>query len=335
MKIKQKSKKLKTYLLIKSTEKAIEARTSYINEENSIQNRRRNRSQMRTSSREKRNPLLDTVKNTKLSCFRSSSNASQFETPSTSANDFHYENVNLNTNDYETLSKSSCFSAKLRAMTEKYFYSSTNNFIAKLYKNQESPIAESTPEKVPHKNKSVRAKLRSFSYGVLPGIEEFQKKHNPLYHEKELNIFDDEDDQAYLMDHEDSDSGILVSDSATSSLLESENFRCDSSVSNNEVEYSRKNSHKVFSLDRREVFKKLLSEECGCDVSNGKHIIPLKLNLTRNDCILVRLKKNCPSEQLGIFIAKKSSPDNGYVVGYLFPDGLAERYVVYYFLSWK
>lgn len=57
---------------------------------------------------------------------------------------------------------------------------------------------------------------RSFSYGALPGVEEFQKRHNPLY---------TEDDDDYLAtsgggrgDSEDCDSGILVNGSITSSL---------------------------------------------------------------------------------------------------------------------
>lgn len=75
---------------------------------------------------------------------------------------------------------------------------------------------------------------RSFSYGALPGVEEFQKRHNPLYTE-------DEDDYLVVggrmgdserVDGEDCDSGILVNGSITSSLCggRGASFRTDSST---------------------------------------------------------------------------------------------------------
>lgn len=348
--------------------------TNYYNVEESLifiekPDRRRHKSQPRpplTTSREKKNPLLDRVKHTRLSCFRSSSNASQFESPSTSAtlvpenpketaHEFDYKttpdsscstetfstletptNFNLQQdNYYDSLPRSSCFSAKLRAMSQRYLQSSTNKFLAKLYKNQESIPSDLATKAT--KKKSVRAKLRSFSYGALPGIEEFQKKHNPLYHEDETNTLDEDDDQALLMDHEDSDSGILVNDSASSSVIENESFRCDSSSSN--VNHSlintsdlesdctkRKNPQRALSLDRGEIFKRIdtSNESFQINTPVSPPLLPRKIAAKNSEVIVIKLKKKTPEDELGIFITKKSNPDRGYVVAHLVPGTLAQ-----------
>lgn len=146
--------------------------TNYYNVEESLiivekSDRRRQKSQSRSASiggigvlesgyaREKRNPLLDRVKHTRLSCFRSASNASQLDAPSTSGHcvsgDFALAAPNAPprpprpledatsplfyvSDNYDSLPRASCFAAKLRAMSEKYLQSSTNKFLAKLYK---------------------------------------------------------------------------------------------------------------------------------------------------------------------------------------------------------
>ncbi|KAG8227822.1 hypothetical protein J437_LFUL017109 [Ladona fulva] len=75
-----------------------------------------------------------------------------------------------------TATSTSCLSAKLKAMSEKYLKSSTGvvsrRLLAKLYRSTEGK----------------KSKLRSFSYGALPGLEEFQRRHpsvNPLFQEEE------------------------------------------------------------------------------------------------------------------------------------------------------
>lgn len=349
--------------------------TNYYNVEESLiivekSEKRRQKSETRITSanvpdngysREKRNPLLDRVKHTRLSCFRSSSNASQFDSPSTSStnvpNSFNlptdsnfvcgieakdpnfsvHNSLNsslhyANENGYDSLPKSSCFAAKLRAMSEKYLQSSTNKFLVKLYKSQESPLSESTPTKI-NKRKSVKAKLRSFSYGALPGIEEFQRKHNPLYHEDDTNIMDVEDAQALLMDNEDSDSGILVTDSTSSSVLESDNFRCDNPPSfytspivethnfnlfelDIENEKIKKTHAKhVLSLDRKEIFK-----------HKKPPALPAKITSKKTAIILVTLKKKTENDELGILIATKGNSGQGFVVAHVAPGGIAHRY---------
>ncbi|XP_017762683.1 PREDICTED: uncharacterized protein LOC108552576 isoform X2 [Eufriesea mexicana] len=98
---------------------------------------------------------------------------------------------------FDSITPSSCLAAKFRAMQDRYLKSSTSKLIAKIYKKE-------------GKDKE-RRRLRSFSYGTLPGLEELRT--NPLYEEQ---------------DQDDNDSGILDNDSATSSLLDD---RCSSSAS--------------------------------------------------------------------------------------------------------
>ncbi|XP_018329508.1 inaD-like protein [Agrilus planipennis] len=306
--------------------------------------RKRNKSRTRNSSgsiaddghsREKRNPLLDKVKNTKLSCFRSASNASQLENPSTSSacssktleekselkttlceySDFDKAHV-VQPDDllFDTLPKSSCFSAKLRAISEKYLQSSTNRFLTKLYKTQVGFSSESSVSKS-CKKKAVSAKLRSFSYGALPGVEEFQKKHNPLFHEDESHILDDTEDQLVLMDNEETDSGIIVTDSASSSFLENESFRCGSSASNGN--YSLVETKNAHYLDCDNLNSRLLP-----DVTPP---LPCKDISKKSKTFLVRLQKNCPTEDIGVIIATPKKYRNGFVIVQIVPGTIADR----------
>ncbi|XP_003701699.2 uncharacterized protein LOC100880562 [Megachile rotundata] len=98
---------------------------------------------------------------------------------------------------FDSITPSSCLAAKFRAMQDRYLKSSTSKLIAKIYKKDAKDRE--------------RRRLRSFSYGTLPGLEELRT--NPLYEEQ---------------DQDDNDSGILDNDSATSSLLDD---RCSSSAS--------------------------------------------------------------------------------------------------------
>lgn len=250
--------------------------------------RGRNKSQGRENchSREKRNPLLDRVKHTRLSCFRSS----QVDVPSSSGvnnSNSHSRNKGLLTEDdssmYDSLPKSSCLAAKLRAMSEKYLQSSTNRFLTKLYKNHDTPKSD--------KKRLVRAKLRSFSYGTLPGLDEFQKKHNPLFQE----------DDAQLLGEDDTDSGILLNDSSSSSILDAPLVET-------------KNVNVQQPKERR----------------NGAEeapILPAKAPTIRKKNVrLVRLLKQNSEEELGILIAKCKNPgSSGYIIADILPGGLAQR----------
>lgn len=290
-----------------------------------------------SASREKRNPLLDRVKDTKLSCFQSSEILSQFlgdeqtnrfdqqtchnldrgnvissqksnetkpksqiniqniETDQISPTKIE-ENISVdkqftpifqkngktprtrrrNADLNESFNGNSCLSAKIKSMSDRFLKPSTNKLLAKLYKNNETEKAK----------KSKGKKLRSFSYGALPGLEEFQNRDNPLYIEDDGTI--DHSDEILLVngsttaDGEDGDSGIIVNDS-TSSVLENhdrksvyhsrsasgeqrdtkpdsssrESWSSDrSSRSFKNVSRRKKPSRRSVSLDRREVLRK-------------------------------------------------------------------------------
>lgn len=275
------------------------------------------------ASREKRNPLLDRVKNTRLSCFGSGTNilavsepehqglldlvkqGPRFSVSESNDNVLYFGDGEIDEPSRHSTS-SSCLSAKLRAMSEKYLRSSTSKFLAKLYRNAGNSVPEDGGSR---RNKSESgAKLRSFSYGALPGLDEFQRRHNPLYHE-------DEDD--------DSDSGIIVTDSANSSLMERDPV-----------------PQRAASLDRREVFRRFGGEleltdrqrrrQRLCVASpppvpphNGE-AAPSNAGIGRRDFRVVRLERSNPTEELGIFIAK--TPLAGYLVAHVVPGGLADRY---------
>lgn len=97
------------------------------------------------------------------------------------------DDINLDEAHFDSVTPSSCLAAKFKAIQDRYIRSSTNKLIAKIYK----------------KDGKEKRRLRSFSYGALPGLEELRT--NPLFDEQE---------------QDDNDSGILDNDSATSSLLD-------------------------------------------------------------------------------------------------------------------
>lgn len=145
--------------------------------------------------------------------------------------------------DKDTIGPSSCLSAKLRAMSDRYLKSSTNKFFSKLYKQKgdeddingsNENILKSTGvlNRSRKKRGGVKAKLRSFSYGALPGLDEFQKGNNSVFHEDVYQASCD-DENVLIQDCEDADSGILVNESAASSIFDSDRIssRCESSAS--------------------------------------------------------------------------------------------------------
>ncbi|CAH0561799.1 unnamed protein product [Brassicogethes aeneus] len=317
--------------------------------------RRRHKSQPRNSRsietcghyREKRNPLLDKVKHTRLSCFRSNSNASAatevascstdvqtnpLPNTSSTSSDKEFENIDVvdfiqSTDDkqYDTMSRASCFTAKLRAMSEKYLQSSTSKFLNKLYK-QTGSLEEPTPTKS-HKKID---KKRSFSYGALPDIENFQSTNNPLYADADLTHTHDEEDRLPLVDNEDSDSGILVNDSSFSSGFDSSSYSVSplelttvdvyDSESTPDKNHGRKKarSHpqRALSLDRRELFRCSLGESTDVDQPN---------QICNKNVMVVRLTKVSFKEELGIFITKSKIIAKGYLVAQVVPDGIAAK----------
>ncbi|XP_063822015.1 uncharacterized protein LOC135072018 [Ostrinia nubilalis] len=145
--------------------------------------------------------------------------------------------------DKDTIGPSSCLSAKLRAMSDRYLKSSTNKFLSKLYRpngenedevngSNDNILKSSGSSKSRKKRGGVKAKLRSFSYGALPGLDEFQKTSTSVFHDDVYQVSCD-DENVLIQDCEDADSGILVNESAASSIFDSDRIssRCESSAS--------------------------------------------------------------------------------------------------------
>lgn len=145
----------------------------------------------------------------------------------------------------DTIGPSSCLSAKIKAMSDRYLKTS-NKFLSKLYKpggeneedvngSHDNVLKSSASSKSRKKRSGVKAKLRSFSYGALPGLDEFQKGQS-VFHDDACQISCD-DENVLIQDCEDADSGILVNESAASSIFESDRIssRCESSASHSIV----------------------------------------------------------------------------------------------------
>lgn len=134
--------------------------------------------------------------------------------------------------------KNKNLSSKFRSMSDK-----TQRLFSKLYSTSKTNIADAEMEY--HSNKPTKAtstivkNRRSFSYGNLPGIHEFQK---------DIEICDDNEIKSELReeehlvsyksvkytsaDCEDGDSGILVNESGASSMLETDEYFNDHTLTN-------------------------------------------------------------------------------------------------------
>lgn len=123
-----------------------------------------------------------------------------------------------------THNSSSCLSSKLRNVSEKYLKCSMNKILAKLYRstNRHSDVSDSASTS----SSTVKAKLRSLSYGALPGIEDFHRRENPLYNEEEdylipsNNEEEKHETETASVKCDDSDSGIIVNGSIAPSVCE-------------------------------------------------------------------------------------------------------------------
>ncbi|XP_063225166.1 ligand of Numb protein X 2-like isoform X2 [Bacillus rossius redtenbacheri] len=338
------------------------------------------------ASREKRNPLLDRVKNTRLSCFRSPAPAraddgagsrgevhddaeellgreleptspprqrGRFQ-PSDSNENVVYFSPDDDDDDGDPATPpavdigdpagsgrsrwrqratrdSSCLSAKLRAMSERYLRSSTSRFLAKLYRQAGADPGDArrrgktTPAAAAATTTTTaRAKLRSFSYGALPGVAEFQRRHNPLYRED-----DDDDDyeEEAAEGEQDCDSGIIVNGSANSSVLEA--------ASASPPQACRDFAHaRSASQEQRRVVSMCTQTEarrrssCAEPPPPPPPPPPGEAPAPRRELKVVRLWRDDAAEELGVFIAKTAAGGEGacgYVVAHVVPGGVADR----------
>ncbi|XP_011500510.1 PREDICTED: pro-interleukin-16-like [Ceratosolen solmsi marchali] len=222
----------------------------------------------------------------------------------------------------DSLTPSSCLAAKFRAIQNRYLKSSTSKLIGKIYKKEGGPGSNKEKE---------RKRLRSFSYGTLPGLDELRT--NPLFEDHEQEPEDN-----------DNDSGILDNDSATSSLLDD---RCSSIASEcpaigicepagllglpPRVPPRRPSGpHSQPRRDLRLSRSSSLLDETEPPaprhepaVTPGK-LVAIRSNASVKKTLIVKLPRETSDQCLGIFIAK--TPDSaGYLVAHVVPNGLADN----------
>ncbi|XP_014601980.1 PREDICTED: uncharacterized protein LOC106785775 [Polistes canadensis] len=232
---------------------------------------------------------------------------------------------------FDSITPSSCLAAKFRAMQDRYLKSSTSKLIAKIYKKDNKECKDGKDKR----------RLRSFSYGTLPGLEELRT--NPLYEDQ---------------DQDDNDSGILDNDSATSSLLDD---RCSSGASGLMTSQSstndspprlppRKPSSSIMDADRTARFFSGLDihcvrsdpKTCSKDILNfddsselieesksenpkSSELPVIRSKTYTTETMVVKLFRDTPDQCLGIFIAKTAETSPGYLVAHVVPNGLADR----------
>ncbi|KAI4498730.1 hypothetical protein M0802_006197 [Mischocyttarus mexicanus] len=233
---------------------------------------------------------------------------------------------------FDSITPSSCLAAKFRAMQDRYLKSSTSKLIAKIYKKDNKECKDGKDKR----------RLRSFSYGTLPGLEELRT--NPLYEDQ---------------DQDDNDSGILDNDSATSSLLDD---RCSSGASGLMTSQSssndspprlppRKPLSSIMDADRTARFFSALDihcarsndgKTCSKDIINfddsselieetrsenpkSSQLPVIRSKTYTTETMVVKLFRDTPDQCLGIFIAKTAETSPGYLVAHVVPNGLADR----------
>lgn len=239
-----------------------------------------------------------------------------------------FDQAGIATTKFDSVTPSSCLAAKFRAMQDRYLKSSTSRLIAKFYKRDTKDDEDLTE----------RRRLRSFSYGTLPGLDELRT--NPIYVDHELE--------------DDNDSGILDNDSATSSILDDrfERGGNDSaeppprlpprrtSVPFVITDNSNGNRGPVACNVTLGIEKDPLANTALCQAKNSELIsrrgvtastprgkpLPVVRNRSyTSETMVVRLTREVSDQSLGIFIAKTSEARPGYLVAHVVPNGLADK----------
>jgi hypothetical protein len=199
-------------------------------------------------------------------------------------------------------------------LARRYLKSSTSKLIGKIYK-KEAGIGSNKEKE--------RKRLRSFSYGTLPGLEELRT--NPLFEDHEQEPEDN-----------DNDSGILDNDSATSSLLDD---RCSSVASEcpgpggceppgasslglpPRVPPRRPSGPRSQGRNLEEAERLAPRPE---PEPGGGRLVAIRSNASIKRTLIVKLPREKGEQCLGIFIAK--TPDSaGYLVAHVVPNGLADK----------
>ncbi|VVC26729.1 PDZ domain [Cinara cedri] len=252
------------------------------------------------TTKEKRNPLLDQVKHTGLTHFKPNSAITANHNNNESKHKVQCYDVD-GYEDEDDDEDVSTISARLKAISDRYLKSSTHRFLAKLYKNPSTKTDKSATEtEEPDKNKLNKVKLRSFSYGALPGLDDFRKRIPESPPEKTT------------VAPEDDDSGILLNDPPTDTITgaaETAGARdyCFRSAS----QYGIKRNNYAFSLPPdRQSSARLQS-------GTGRH---------KREYRAIQLHRDYPEQVLGVRIKEIRSENSfGYTVIDIQPGGVADR----------
>lgn len=251
-------------------------------------------------TKEKRNPLLDQVKHTGLTYFK----------PNTTIKNCHEDicttgvrRDGVDAADDEDDDDNSTISGRLKAISDRYLKSSTHRFLAKFYKNSSIKTNKSTEIEEPNldENKINKIKLRSFSYGALPGLEEFRKRIAETAAEKTT------------CSPEDDDSGILLNDPPIDTI--------NGTTENGNQDYCFRSASQ-YGIKRHYAFSLLPNN----NNQSSNTLQPRANNRNKEYCRVVQLNRDNPEQILGVQIKEIRSENSfGYVVVNIVSGGVADR----------
>lgn len=267
---------------------------------------------------------------------------------------------NQNSSIQEKSSKADfCISSRLRAISDKYLKTSTNRLLAKLYRTSDKQASDTERESEKKEKKGKR--LRSFSYGTLPGLKEFQAFRDIGESKSTPDTNSDSVSNIIFDENEDCDSGILVS--SNSSVVDS----CASSTYRNASAYHFRSasqdtpvSEEKYDLhiedsqycvkENGSLYGKFIAEHEARESSRlelterqrRRQRLPLITNLQNDDGTrihtaqitdmsskhlkVVRLRRMVADDDIGILVEKFVSGENNiFVIVHILPGGVAHR----------
>ncbi|XP_026809956.1 PDZ domain-containing protein 2-like isoform X2 [Rhopalosiphum maidis] len=253
-------------------------------------------------TKEKRNPLLDQVKHTGLTHFKPNTTIKNHYEDKICTIGVHRDGVDGADNEDCGDEDNSTISGRLKAISDRYLKSSTHRFLAKFYKNSSIKTDKSTETEEPNlgENKINKVKLRSFSYGTLPGLDEFRKRIAETATEK-TNCTPEDDD-----------SGILLNDPPIDSV--------NGIIENGTQDY-------CFRSASQYGIKRHYALSLPPDNNNQSSSNTLQPRANRNkEYRVVQLNRDYPEQVLGVRIKEIRSENSfGYVVVNIVSGGVADR----------
>ncbi|XP_025195943.1 inaD-like protein isoform X2 [Melanaphis sacchari] len=252
-------------------------------------------------TKEKRNPLLDQVKHTGLTHFKPNTTIKNYHEDKICTNDVHRDGIDGADDEDGGDEDISTISGRLKAISDRYLKSSTHRFLAKFYKNSPIKTDKSTETEEPNldENKINKVKLRSFSYGTLPGLDEFRKRIAETTTEK-TNCTPEDDDSGILLNDPPIDSVNGITENSTQDYC----FRSAS-------QYGIKR-HYALSLPPN-------------NNNQSSNILPPRVSRNK-EYRVVQLNRDYPEQVLGVRIKEIRSENSfGYVVVNIVSGGVADR----------